>query len=388
MELKKKKPSTNYKRVLKKAIKCGLYLLFILFIPKISFAQNNDFLPQSFIDKLSNYFLWYYSSVQAGKIIKPKSQVLKDIGKIALRHCPIDKKLIDNEAGFDNLSILLNEYLGEYGKAINIFTISDSEVVSCWLGDLVEESAGKRNIWGKEIEFLVKVIDSLEIKDSVYYLSKGKEALEVGVRDNVIYYNLETYKLRANSLWEFFASRITENKNRRYDPSKSDRLRKQLYYKSWFKLYSDCIKDSQNLEVSKSRFINQAIDLLKENSLFHEIGHIFADKYLKLNDETKEEALAFLSELRYGPLPYDSLDMVISARYKNPISNYKFAGDKIITDFIFYINNEQRKNVPDYKKIKIQGKDEIQQMRNLFKLTEEQIRSISENIFRQEIGGI
>ncbi len=366
-----------------KIIKYVLYLPLLVFISKTSLAKEADSL-EPFISNLKDYFSIYYSQIEEKEIINSKEQVLRDIKKIALKYCRIDKGQILSEANFDDLSKLLDEYLRNYGKSINIFTVNDSSIVNCWLGDLSGERIEKKEVWGNEIEFIVKLIDNLKIKDFTYYLSEGKESLEVGTRDNIIYYNLDSYKIRANSIWDFFIDREKGNKNKRYDRSKSNRLRKWLYYKTWSNLYTDCIKNNQDLEEAKNSFINQAIVLLEENSLFHEAGHIFANRYLRLNDETRQELAAFLTELRYGPLLYESLETVVAASYKSPISSYNSAGRKIIHDFITYIDNEQKKKNPEYKNISILGRNQIEKMNNLYRLTDVQIHAISEHIYKEK----
>jgi hypothetical protein len=284
----------------------------------------------------------------------------------------------------EKLQDKINQLLKENNKEIVLFTLPGSEIVNCWLGDLVEERRETRNIWGKEIDFMVKVIDNLEIRDFTYVSTKGREALDVGIRDAIICYNLEAYKMRANSIWDFFRDREDRLKNKRYDPSKSNRLRKWLYYKTWPDLYANCIKDSHDLEETRVEFIDQAVELLKENSLFHEMGHIFFNKYLGLNDETEEEMIAFLSELRYGPLPYESLETIIAASYKSSLDTYNLAGRYLTAGFISYIKNEQKNKNPEYKNINVQGRNQIEKINTFYKLSETQIRAISEYIYEQK----
>ncbi len=382
MAQKKKKSLMNSKHAFRKIVDYTIYFIVIVSLYQYSSAQNPELFPDQFINSLKNYFAIYFSQIKTEKTIKPKEEVLQNIKEITLEHLAINKEEILGKNNFNDLTVILDEYLKNYREAINIFTINGSDIVNCWLGDLVEEKTYKKDIWGKEIEFAVKVIDNMEIRDFTHYLSAGKEALDVGTRGDTVYYNLEAYRIRANSIWDFFSKREKENRRRRYEPSKANRLRKKFYYNLWLKLYSDCIKDNQNLESAKQRFMDESIILLRENSLFHEAGHIFANRYFNLNDEVKEEMLAFLTELRYGPLPCESLETVVAASYQSVMSDYNLAGKEIISDFITYIRNEQKNKNPDYNDTNIEGRDQLSKMENLFKLTEEQIRSISERIYK------
>lgn len=341
--------------------------------------NNTIYLTQ----QLSECFKYYYNSINQEEIIPASREKLIFDIKHLLEQYGFTKKNLAAD-GIEELQDKINQLFKRNNKEIVLFTMPDSKTINCWLGDLVEERRETRNIWGKEIDFMVKAIDNLEIRDFTYFLTKGREALDVGTRSAVICYNLEAYKMRANSIWDFFRDREDKLKNKRYDPSKSNRLRKWLYHKTWLNLYTDCIKDSPNLEEAKKRFIDKAVIALKENSLCHEAGHIFADRYLKLNDEVKEETLAFLSELRCGLLPYESLETVVAASYKSPMYSYNLAGREIISGIIAYIKDKQKDKSSDYKKINIQGKNQIEKITNLYKLSEAQIRAISGYIYEQK----
>jgi hypothetical protein len=114
------------------------------------------------------------------------------------------------------------------------------------------------------------------------------------------------------------------------------------------------------------------------------MGHIFFNKYLGLNDETEEEMIAFLSELRYGPLPYESLETIIAASYKSSLDTYNLAGRYLTAGFISYIKNEQKNKNPEYKNINVQGRNQIEKINTFYKLSETQIRAISEYIYEQK----
>ena len=358
------------------------FVYLIILTSGTALAEDTDLSLELLINNLNNYFQAYYSQLTKGGVINPKTEVLEDIKEIAFNYTKIDNKLLSHADSPDELSTIFDDYLRDYGKSIVLFTVGDSEIVNCWLGNLIEEKVETKNVWNREIQYTLRVLGELAIQDFTYFSSGGKDALDAGTRSGFIYYNLDAYRSRAASIWDFFAQK--DKKKRRYDPSKSNRLRKKLYNKTWLNLYTGCIKDSPNLEEAKKRFIDKAVIALKENSLCHEAGHIFADRYLKLNDEVKEEMLAFLSELRYGPLPYESLETIIAASYKSSMVSYNLAGRQIIAEFLSFIRNEQKNGNPDYKDINIQGRNQIEKINNLYKLSGIEIRAISEYIYEQK----
>ena len=332
-----------------------LFIIFFLILWMRSVSADSPSV-ESLIKDLKNYFDSYYALIQEKNLIPPKENVFKQIQALS------GQNLILNN--FDDLSRSFDGYLKDYGKSINIFTINDSEIVNCWLGDLVAEKKDRRNVWGKEVDFTVKIIDNMVVRDFTDFVSQGKDALDIGTRDSIVYCNLEAYRIRANSIWDFFAERQKESKKRRYEPSRANRSRKYLYYKTWLNLYLNCIKENPNLDTAKSRFTEQEVAALKENSLFHEIGHIFADRYLALEDESKEETVAFLTELRYGNLVYDSLETIVAAAYQSQMNNYNLAGKEIISGF---------------------GIKQVQKIQDLFSLSENQVRLIAKEIYQQKI---
>lgn len=91
--------------------------------------------------------------------------------------------------------------------SISTKTNGTSEIVNCWLGDLIEAKTQTRKIWDEEVGFNIKVIDKLVVADFSYFLSQGKEAIDVGTRKDTIYYNLEAYRARATLIWDFFSNR-------------------------------------------------------------------------------------------------------------------------------------------------------------------------------------
>lgn len=358
-------------------------ILLFIFIQKISFAHTVKPRHEILIDILNAYFIDYYSLIKKEGVIKPEEQVFTDILSIIHENYGTDKELLQSKVDdIYDLTDLLNNHLKKNGIALNLFTINTPSIVNCWLGSVVKENLESKNIWGKEVKFKIKIIDGLRIKDFINFLSSGKESFDIGTRQETIYCNLEAYKIRANSIWDYFVNR--GKKRRRYDPSKSNRLRKKLYYETWSNIYANCSKNKDDLEEARKKFIGKTVFVLMKNSIIHEAGHIFADKYLNLQTNTEGEIIALITELRFGRFPHESLDMVISASYQNYMADYNSAGTEIISEFIYYIENEQKNNNPRFRDIDIKGITQRERARNLYKLTADQIRSISEYIYMQK----
>lgn len=369
----------------RKIISSGLcFLLLIPFIRSAS-AQEAAASVDAIIHTLKDYFQAYYSRIANEGFILPQPEVLQNIKTIIGDAYPqISKETLRDIHNLDELSSLLERYLGRYGKAITIFSADGSDVVQCWLGEIAEEEKKSSNVWGNEVRFTARAIDKLSVRDFVYFLSAGREAIDAGVREGVIYHNLEEYRNYAGLLWDFLSGREAAGKNRRYDSSKMNRLRRRLQYEGWYSVYADCVKEGMDKGEARDDFIDKAIAIIKENSLYHEIGHIFADTYLPGIDTARQEKIAFLTELRYGPSPYESLSAVVAAGYKSPIGSYAIAGKKITEGFISFIINEQVNENPEYSKFDMRPAGRLRKMENLCKITENQIRLISEFIYRKD----
>ena len=74
--------------------------------------------------------------------------------------------------------------------------------------------------------------------------------------------------------------------------------------------------------------------------------------------------VAFLTELRYGNLVYDSLETIVAAAYQSQMNNYNLAGKEIISGF---------------------GIKQVQKIQDLFSLSENQVRLIAKEIYQQKI---
>lgn len=176
-----------------------------------------------FTRQLSEYFADYYRLANANKIYPAQGKVIREIRHLLTRHGFNEGQLKENK--IEELEDKINKILKTSNKKAVLFVIPGSDIINCWSGDLVEEKTELKNIRGKELKYTIKVLDKLIIQDFSYFSSRGKEALDAGTRQETIYYNLEAYRIRANSIWDFFARK--DKKRRRYDSSKSNRLRKK-----------------------------------------------------------------------------------------------------------------------------------------------------------------
>jgi hypothetical protein len=117
-------------------------------------------------------------------------------------------------------------------------------------------------------------------------------------------------------------------------------------------------------------------------SLFHELGHIYYSLQNNVVNDIDSEVTAFLTELRYSPLPHESLDRVVCAAYSSFMKIYRLAGREILAGFVSYIQSEQAKGNKAYKRISVGGKRLSREIKYLYKLTDGQIREISEYIYK------
>jgi len=346
-------------------------------------ADNDKLNPEKLFKELKEYFYYYYSQAKDGVKIEPEDKVIRKLKEIA----GVNDVECSNAGNFFELSALFNNYLTGYKKCINIFTVDDSKIVNCWLGDLAEERDGMREVWGKKTAFKIKVIGNPVIRDFVGYLNGGKDSLDVGTIGSVIYYNSEAYEKKATDIWETF-SKKEGIRDKKYDPSKSNRLRRQLRYKTWHAHYSDSLKEyKDDLSGAQSGFAKKAAGLLMEHNLLHELGHIYFAETAngEKGDAAKEETVAFLTELKYASLPYESLDGVTSAAWRSSMDSYRLAGTRILNLFVEYIKDRQKEGDRDYLKIVIPPGGLEKNTANLYRLTEEQVRNISTYIYQNKI---
>jgi hypothetical protein len=351
-------------------VKAALFL-FMFFLSNSIWAETES--ERDLVMAVKEYFDNYYKDLSEMGVVKSKNVVIDGLETILG---------LEKTQDIEELNNRLNSRLNKLRKHVNIFLIPGEDKVQCWLGEMVEERNGVEVIWGKEIKYILRKIDNLIVHDYVYFSTKGLDALDAGVKGNIIYYNLEAFRDRARENWQILLETNTRDSiSKPYDPLRYNRLRRKLKGICWRPLYLKSINSYSDLNEAKQNFIIESVKMMTNTSLFHELGHILYSRANSIVDDIDSEVVAFLTELRYSPLPYESLDRVISAAYSSSMEIYKAAGRQILTSFISYIGLQQAKGNKAYKKISIRDKELTEQIKNLYRLTSAQIREISEYVY-------
>jgi hypothetical protein len=300
---------------------------------------------------------------------KSKEAVFYEITEIADRYTggSVDGMRLSSIDSFEKLSEYLSVYLGKSKRAIQLFTVEEEKVVHCWLGDLVDASSGQEMVWEREVFYTSGVFDRLQINDYRSYLTGGQDAYEAGSREGKIYINRSAYRKKAEEMWDFLTRADSGELRRRYDPLKSNKLRKRLKVRAWRSLYQDSLDIFSHTDGAKDHFVDQFIKLKRDLSFYHELGHLRADLINPKLDPVQEEIVAILTELFYGSNVYDSLDFLVSMAWANDMGTYKKAGRSILKSWV---------RGPIHK-----GKLS-EQIQFLDQLTVLQIRQISERSYR------
>jgi hypothetical protein len=352
-------------------IKAVLLFIFCLCFNNLTWAE----IEKDLIIAVKNYFDNYYKDLSETGVVKSRETAIEELETILGL-----EKILD----IGELNDHLNSRLNKLRKHINIFSPPGEDKVQCWLGEIVEERNGAETIWGEEIKYTLRKMDNLIVHDYEYFSSKGTDALDAGVIGNIIYYNLEAYRAMAQEKWQaFFKANTRGSISKPYDALKYNRLRRKLRDISWHPLYLKSIELSSDSNEACQNFIIESMRLMIRTSLFHELGHIYYSRINSTVDDIDSEVVAFLTELRYSPLPYESLDRVISAAYSSSMQIYKAAGRKILTSFISYIQLQQAKENENYNRIIVKGIRSKKSIDNLYRLSPEQIRVISEYIYKE-----
>jgi hypothetical protein len=324
---------------------------------------------------IKKYFDNYYKTLSENEMIKSKKIVINELGAIIG---------LGQSCSIAQINKSINSRLNNLEKYINIFTVAGEDKLQCWFGEISEQRNGVEVVWDEAIKYTLRKMDKLIVHDYIYFSSKGTDALDAGVIGNTIYYNLEAYRTRAEEKWDsFYKTNTRVSVTKPYYSLRYNRLRKKLRYISWYPLYLECIESFSDLNEARKNFMIESINLMTNASLFHELGHIHYSRTYSMEDNVDSEIAAFLTELRYSPVPQESLDRVISAAYSSPMQVYNMAGREILSSFISYIQFEQTKGNRSYKRIIIHGKRLAKQIENLYRLSEGQIRQISEYIYTQ-----
>ncbi len=276
----------------------------------INYAASG-FAEQELTAKLNEYFLNYYNKVYRGETIDTES-ILGEIKKTTG---------ILEANNFRELTNKLNEFFLKK-IVINIFLTPDG-VINCWLGKLTLEDGGVKEIWGESVSYRRIIIDELIIHDYFYYVTKNQEQLEAVAADDLFFFNQEAFKDKAVQRWEFLVSRFGKRKISAYNPSLTDKTRRNLQRLSWGGLFSK----------GKDIFIQQAMDKFLEIALIHELGHLRADQTNPQANDEESEIKALLTELKYGPAPYESLNTCLSFAKNSLWPSYRLSGQYLISAF-------------------------------------------------------
>ncbi len=331
------------------------------------------------VQELSSYFSNYYSHMSQGEPIKP-GDVLGDIKEI-ISNIASDKSLGDSSfksqisgiVDFFQLTQWLYAYLGKDGWAVNIF-LSPDGIVNCWLGRRKIESQDTKNIWGSAFSYQFIVIDELLIHDYLYYSTQAKEQVEAGVQNNLIFCNQEAFRNKAAQRWEFLLSRFGSQKHSTYNPSSVDRLRRNFLRLAWGELFLGAIKEEKGREF----FIREAAGKFLELAIIHELGHIYADSLQEEDDAILSEMVSILTELRFSPLIYESLNTLLSFAWESPWPVYRQAGQYLLAQFIQEVEVRGLAGNLFKKTGKLVRDQEM-----LYHLTEAGFREIADKIYQQ-----
>jgi len=386
MKMKMKLSVVDQSRLVKFCVRVSVFvIIYVVFFQNNVFAGNlnADPHPASLINELKNYFDSYYSAVQMKGTYKSPEGVIKEIRTIVRKYLgePDDTHLCGEANTLSELNCAIEEYLRVYGKSINIFIIEEEGVVNCWLGELIKDSSGKRNIWGQQIPYKIKIMDHLVINDFMSWATHGQDAYETGTQNGIVYLNFTAYRIRANETWDFLTRMGSGKFKKNYDSLKSNRLRKILMYKAWYGLYQDCVEQFNSVDEAKKVFIKRYIELKEQNSLAHESGHNFVSCSGETPSAVEEEMIAILTELRYGSAPYDSMDFLISTAWANTMSFYNLAGQNILNLMVKEIAGKAEND--SFQGISVQGNYLSEKIRFLYQLSDLQIRKLGEKIFKQ-----
>jgi hypothetical protein len=354
-----------------------LFLVFNLKGINSSYAFN-DTITNSLLDGFGKYFLDYYQSLNKGEFAAPE-KVLADLKGIVKNNLP-ERSLTQEFEEIDNLFQLtqwLNRRLEPDSLGVNIFIAPESGIINCWLGELKEDRVSFKKIYTQEYHYKLWVIDKLRIHDYRYFLTQGKDEFDFLSVRNIIFCNKEALDKKAKQRWEFLQSRYGSGGVHNYNPSRSDKLRRRLLSLAWGDLFLKIVRENP-LGEQEEIFLKQAEEQLLEIGIFHEVGHMLADEQTRFpEDEKTKEAIALLTELGFGPLPYESLNTVLSFAWKSPWKTYRYAGQYILRDFVKETENKYFTDSFRYKFKGINNNSLLRIQNSLYYLSRQQIRRLA-----------
>jgi hypothetical protein len=349
-------------------------VIFMLYLCMCNLIYAEPQADRDLIIVIKGYFENYYKDLSEKGPRKSKTAVINELGTILG---------LENIYDIGELNDGLNSQLSPSQRYINIFALPGEDKLQCWIGQVTEERNKARVIWGREIKYAVRKMSNLIVHDYVYFSTNGNDALDAGVIGNTVYYNLEAYFAQAEARWKAFSKNKARGSiSRPYDSLGYNRLRRKLRDITWRPLYLKSIRLSPDLNKAHRDFLTESVELMTNASLFHELGHIYYSLQNNVVNDIDSEVTAFLTELRYSPLPHESLDRVVCAAYSSFMKIYRLAGREILAGFVSYIQSEQAKGNKAYKRISVGGKRLSREIKYLYKLTDGQIREISEYIYK------
>lgn len=335
----------------------------------------------TFLKEISLYFDHYYEDIQQGKKI-PQTLVLEKIYNLfypleiitASSSCPSTTRL-------GQLNCQINAQLNPFGKGINLFFIDDSPIIQCWLGDLVNNTNDERLIWEQSIHYSIIILQNLIVPDYTHWQSNGQQSLEVGTQDGIIYINRDAYLNNAQETWTFLNKAYKGKLKNRYDVSQANKIRKQLIINAWGDLFQQAQHQYTEEARIKEYFLEQYQQQKMQNSLVHELGHIYVRTHHGTIDNTADEMMAMLTELHYAPVSQDALDFLVTAAWAQSTNYYNQAGRLILRHMVTLLQQQQ----PFEKSIRvvIRGKNLAEQSHFLTKLTTDNIRTLSQHLMSQ-----
>jgi hypothetical protein len=371
----------------KRVLFCIILYFFIFNIdtPSLAYSFGKDEVYR-LRNNLKTYFLGYYTKVGKNEFVSYQG-VLADVKDIIVKSKITDSKLNERFQKIDDffqLTQWLNQQVKKYNLGVNIFINPQSKIVNCWLTEAISTVDSSKKIWGKEYTYKLIVMDRLSLHDYPYFATEGKDELDIVVKEDVIFCNKEAFTKKAKERWDLLLSRYYGKEIRTYNPSKSDRLRKRLLYLAWKDLFFRLMR-GDNLDKTRELFLKEAEEKLVEIAIFHELGHMMADRQLSFEEDAKiSEIIALLTELTYSSLPRESLNTLLSFAWKSPWQIYRYAGQFILSQFIQQMEKEKDKGNLNFNEFYLRRSDRlIDKQRAIYNLSDIQIKQIAQAIYNQ-----
>jgi tetratricopeptide (TPR) repeat protein len=220
----------------------------------------------------------------------------------------------------------LASYFSKFNQCLllRILNTDYGPVVDCVLGLYVNPGVIRRErIWGKEVRYILSVIDEPLIRGFTEYYTSGKGSIPAWTDGITVFENRADFRRIANSYWEIFSKPELSGSMTSRDPET------KLILKQWMELYSKCVNESGTIQEARISFIKSFISLSMENALLHELSHIKDLTYGPPPSPESGELRAACTEIRYGSTPYSSLAHLLSwERIENEV--YRKAAKRVL----------------------------------------------------------